>query len=69
MNDCVMFSYRSYSDVDWDAKIPPKIKPCPSTLEKSPDPISQRLNAWSKTYAPVADISQVRTAALLYVLL
>ncbi|XP_015212662.1 protein SPMIP7 isoform X3 [Lepisosteus oculatus] len=33
---------RSYEEVDWDTKLPPRFKPPASTLEKMADPVSQR---------------------------
>nr|XP_009858706.1 spermatogenesis-associated protein 48-like isoform X1 [Ciona intestinalis] len=36
--------------VDWDKRLPPKLLPCPSTLEKTPDPISQNMNIWPKRF-------------------
>ncbi|KAL7877692.1 hypothetical protein SRHO_G00043350 [Serrasalmus rhombeus] len=32
---------RSYEDVDWDSKLPPRLKPPMTTLEKMPDPVNQ----------------------------
>ncbi|XP_051507309.1 spermatogenesis-associated protein 48 [Myxocyprinus asiaticus] len=33
---------RSYEDVDWDSKLPPRHKPPTTSLEKMADPVSQR---------------------------
>ena len=40
--------------------LPPKLKPCESTWEVSPDPISQQANVWAKRYESFADVTQVR---------
>ncbi|XP_068092619.1 protein SPMIP7 isoform X2 [Hyperolius riggenbachi] len=48
---------RSYEDVPWDIKLPPKLKPPESTLERLPDPISQHFTL--KRYEPEPEIWQV----------
>lgn len=49
----------AYDYVNWDSKLPPKIKPRPSTWEKMADPISQRFTDWAKRYRPATDQCQV----------
>ncbi|XP_071507400.1 protein SPMIP7-like [Diadema antillarum] len=44
---------RSYEDVNWDAKIAPKVDPPATTLERQPDQISHRFNV-NKRYEPDA---------------
>ncbi|XP_066536005.1 protein SPMIP7 isoform X5 [Hoplias malabaricus] len=34
-------SQRGYEDVDWDSKLPPRLKPPMTTLEKMADPVNQ----------------------------
>ncbi|XP_072268204.1 protein SPMIP7 isoform X2 [Pyxicephalus adspersus] len=48
---------RSYEDVPWDIKLPPKLQPPESTLEKMPDPISQHFT--QRRYEPEPEIWQV----------
>ncbi|CAK8681371.1 unnamed protein product [Clavelina lepadiformis] len=48
----------SYNAVDWDAMLPPKLKPVPSTMEVAADPISQRFTKWAKRYESASDICQ-----------
>ncbi|XP_040209253.1 spermatogenesis-associated protein 48 [Rana temporaria] len=48
---------RSYEAVPWDVKLPPKLQPPESTLEKMPDPISQHFTL--KRYEPEPEIWQV----------
>ncbi|XP_072028843.1 protein SPMIP7-like [Amphiura filiformis] len=36
---------RYYEDIDWDKKLPPKVLPPASTLEKQADPVSHRFTA------------------------
>ncbi|XP_043920760.1 spermatogenesis-associated protein 48 isoform X2 [Protopterus annectens] len=47
---------RSYGNVPWDVKLPPRIKPPSSTKEKMADPVSQRFTL--KRYQPEAEIWQ-----------
>ncbi|XP_076831252.1 protein SPMIP7 [Brachyhypopomus gauderio] len=35
---------RSYEDINWDSKIPPRIKPPSTTLEKMADPVKQHFS-------------------------
>ncbi|KAM5158268.1 protein SPMIP7 [Mantella aurantiaca] len=48
---------RAYEDVPWDSKLPPKLQPPESTLEKMPDPISQHFTL--KRYEPKPEIWQL----------
>nr|XP_039259699.1 spermatogenesis-associated protein 48-like [Styela clava] len=48
----------SFDYVNWDSKLPPKIKPRPSTMEKMADPISQRFTDWMKRYRPTSEQCQ-----------
>nr|CAB3266519.1 uncharacterized protein C7orf72-like [Phallusia mammillata] len=49
---------QNFDMVDWDSRLPAKLKPCESTLEKTPDPISQRLTTWPKRYEAVSNVCQ-----------
>ncbi|KAM9307683.1 protein SPMIP7 [Gastrophryne carolinensis] len=48
---------RAYEDVPWDIKLPAKLKPPESTLEKMPDPISQHFTI--KRYEPEPQYWQI----------
>jgi len=48
----------NYNHVDWDKRLPKKLKPCGSTLEKEADPISQTIVVWPKRYEAVPDPTQ-----------
>ena len=49
----------NFNAVDWDSILPPKIKPCESTLEVAADPIQLQANVWAKRYEAAADLTQV----------
>lgn len=55
-----LFSYllRSYEDIDWDMKLPPKVLPPATTLERQADPVSHRFTD-NKRYDPRAHYWQV----------
>ncbi|KAK6491704.1 spermatogenesis-associated protein 48 isoform X1 [Huso huso] len=48
---------RSYEDIDWDSKLPPRKKPPASTFEKMADPVNQHFTL--RRYEPAAETWQV----------
>ncbi|XP_044151203.1 spermatogenesis-associated protein 48 [Bufo gargarizans] len=48
---------RAYEDVSWDTKLPAKIKPPETTIEKMPDPVSHHFTL--KRYASQPEVWQV----------
>ena len=59
--------FRNFNAVDWDAMLPPKLKPCESTWEVSPDPISQQGNVFAKRYEAISDLTQVSFLSFLHI--